>query len=210
MSTTEDIMDKWIDKRSFEEIVAATPDSGLYGDTLSLILRDEAHGWRFSYFKPDGHSSHDAQLCRMRQEKKTCDDAVKANTQIVATTEANIKAARLPPTDPDYKKASRAEITNWDRQHVQAQEDIMHDSKRSAELDELIHKWSWNRYLELGRESALWRLSCKYKIDRDLDFLKRGVSYACGKADKERYNLFGDGPAPQEAREPRGEDLSAW
>ncbi len=205
-------MDKWIDKRSFEEIVAATADSGLYRETLNLILRDEEHGWSYNYFKPDGHSFHDVQICRMRQEKKECDDAIKANEHIVLTTDKRIKAARLPTTHADYKKASRVEITNWDKQHVQALEDIMHDSKRSVELEDLIQKWSWNRYLELGRVSSLWHLRCKYKMDRDLDFLKRGVSYACGKAQKERYNLFDDGPAEQmdDDDELCGVDLSAW
>ena len=215
MTSTSDIMDKWIDKRPFEEIVMSTTALPAHANIVADILRDKKNDWNYNYFKPDGQSSHDAELYRMIAEKQERDANIKTNVSLVETLDKHIKCARLLPTDKDYKKAKPAEITNWDRQYVQAEEDVLTDTKRSAELEGLIQKWSWNRYLELGRERTLWRLRTKFKYDNDLDFLERGVTWASEYELKQRYKLdFGEKiNAAADAHEmwvSNREDNSAW
>ena len=189
MTSTDNFMDQWIDKRPFEEIVLSTTALPAHENIVADILRDKAHDWRYNYFKPDGHSMHDAEIWRMNHEKAACDANIKTNTTLVETLDKHIKCARLPPNDKDYKKAKPAEVANWDRQYVQAEEDILIDTKRSAELDSLIPKWSWNRDLELGRERTLYRLRNKFMRDNDLEFLRKGVTWANEYELKQRYKL---------------------
>lgn len=208
-------MDKWIDNRPFETIVMSTTALPAHENIVADILRDKAHDWRYNYFKPDGHSTHDAQLYRMTAEKAECEANIKTNKGLVDTLDKNIRCSRLPPNDKDYKKVKPDIIANWDRQYVQAEEDIMTDSKRSTELEGLIQKWSWNRYLELGRERSLYRLRNKFMRDNDIDFLRRGVTWASEYELKNRYKLdLGEElNAKAEAHEEwvsNREDNSAW
>jgi hypothetical protein len=189
MTSTDNFMDKWIDNRPFEVIVAATEALPAHENIVAEILRDKKSGWRYNYFKPDGHSTHDAQLNRMNTEKAACEANIKTNKGLIETLDKNIRCARLPPNDKDYKKAKPDMIANWDKQYVQAEEDIMVDTKRSIELEGLIHQWSWNRYLELGRERTLYRLRNKFMIDNDIEFLRKGVTWASEYELKRRYKL---------------------
>ena len=189
MTSTSNFMDQWIDKRPFEEIVAATTALPAHENVVADILRDKNNDWRYNYFKPDGHSSHDAEIYRMTAEKAACDANVKVNKGLIETLDNNIRCSRLAPTEKDYKKVKPDIVANWDRQYVQAEEDIMTDTKRSVELDGLIHKWSWNRYLELGRERSLYRLRNKFMRDNDIEFLRKGVTWASEYALKQRYKL---------------------
>jgi hypothetical protein len=125
----------------------------------------------------------------MTAEKKECDDAIGANERLMEECDKNMRRARLQKTDKDYKKATPVEISRWDKQYVQAMEDVMHDSRTSDYLGQQIELWSWNRYIELGRMNRLKGLRDKYKTDGDLEFLRKGVTWACASAKKQTHDL---------------------
>lgn len=191
------------------ELVLATTASDKYADVVNNILRDKESGWTADYYKSDGRSSLDPVIGRMQAEKKACDDAITENERLMCECDKNIQYARLPKTDPKYKKATPTEVSRWDKQYVQAQEDMMHGANESDYLGEQIEVWSWNRYIEMGRMNRLKGLRDKYKEDGDLEFLQKGVTWVCANADHQSYDLFikevelvGDGVT--------SESLSAW
>jgi len=194
---------------SIIELVLATTVLDKYDDVVQNVLQDERSGWIADYYKCDGRSSFDPVIGRMAAEKKACDDAITENERLMGEWDKNIRCARLPKTHKDYKKATPAEVSRWDKQYVQAQEDVMHDARSSDYLGEQIELWSWNRYIEVGRMNRLKGLRDKYKGDGDLEFLRKGVTWACTSAEANSYDLFnkevelaGDGVTR--------ESLSAW
>lgn len=172
------------------EIVLATTVLDKYADVVKNILRDEESGWTADYYKSDGRTSLDPEIGRMVADKKGCDEAITDNERLMTECDRNINHSRLPKTDPKYKKATPADVSRWDKQFVQAQEDIMHDANHSDYLGEQIELWSWNRYIEQGRMNRLKGLRDKYKDDGDLEFLRKGVSWACASAERQSYDLF--------------------
>lgn len=171
------------------ELVLATTAMDKYADVLKNILRDEESGWIADYYRSDGRTSFDPEIGRMVAEKKGRDEAITANEKLMEECDKNIRCARLLKTDKDYKKATPAEVSRWDKQYVQAQEDIMLDAKGSDYLGEQIELWSWNRYIEQGRMNRLKGLRDKYKGDGDLEFLRKGVTWACASAENQSYDL---------------------
>jgi hypothetical protein len=201
---------------TFEKAVLSTSALPSYNNVVQIILRDEKHDWKFDYFKPDGKSSCDVKIGRLKINKWETEANIKANAQLLVTLDKNIKAARLPPNHADYKKAKPAEISLWDKQYVQAEEDLMLDRKHIDALTELIEQWTWNQYLEIGRMNSLWRLRNKYKYDHDREFLEKGVTWACEYEKRHRHNvdLGPEGNASRDMHETwindRSADYSAW
>lgn len=190
---------------SIVERVLSTTPLDKYNHLVDNILYDKKSGWNADHYKNDGRSSLDPEIGRMTAEKRNCDAAITDNEKLMVECDKNIQRARLPKTDKNYKKASPGEISRWDKQYVQAQEDIMHDANRSDELREKIELWSWNRYIDVGRTNRLKWLRDKYMRDDDLEFLRKGVTWVCAYADCQSYNL-----TAAEAVEVSEVSLSAW
>ena len=182
-------MSSYVDNRSFEEIVLSTTANKEHEYVVFDIIRDVETGLRHCYYKPDKHNSHNAEIARMNAEKAKCEADIKSNMALLETLDNNIKCARLPPNNPNYRKSRQDEITNWDRQYVEAEEEIFTDSKRIEELEGLLIEWNWNAYLEDTLSNTLWRLTTKYRKDKDRDFLARGVTAIYNYVLKSRKNL---------------------
>lgn len=216
MENIENGENKMTNDCAFEKAVLATTALPSYSNVVQIVLRDEKYDWKFDYFKPDGKSSYDVRIGRLKISKWETEANIKSNEQLLVTLDKNIKAARLPPNHADYKKAKPADVSLWDKQYVQAEEDLMLDRKHLVDLNELIEQWTWNQYLEVGRMNSLWRLRTKYKYDHDLEFLEKGVTWAFEYEKKHKHfvDLGPEGNASRNAYEEwhnnRSDDISAW
>jgi hypothetical protein len=207
MTSYQEMLDSYTQKRSFEEIVQNVVPDEAYNYVVDTILHDKKQNWSLDCFKPDGKSIQDVKIARMSAEKAKCDSAVKANGLLLEVLAENIRCARLHPTDKNYKKAKPIEISNWDKAYVQAEEDIMLDSKESCLLTDLIADREWNRYLELFSGGYLWLARNKFRYDNDMDFLKRAVTWACNYQKKSYIHMDGQ---TEPDRSSLGISLSAW
>jgi hypothetical protein len=172
-------MDSYIEKRSFDELVNETVPESKYEDVVQDILRDKKYNWRLNYYKSDGKSSYDVSICRMNMEIDKLTANINTNERLMKTLEENISTSTQKKTKE-----------TCDRQFVLAEEEIRHDKARLDELRELKPKWEWNRYLELGLESTLRRVRNSFILNHDEDLLRKGVTWACAYAVKNRYQLY--------------------
>lgn len=186
--------DDYIDNRSFNELVAATTHDEKYDFIVENILRDKQNGWRLNYYKSEGTSSCDAEICRMNGEIISRTNNIANNEKLLTSIDTNIKEA-------GSKKVKKPQLEAWDKQYVLAEEDIAYDKARIQELKSLLLKWQWNRYLELSTENAIQRCRNRFMRDFDKESLKKGITMACSYNEKNRYKLIDDDYYPYDARD---------
>jgi len=212
------VVDKYSDNRSFKELVNDTIADSKYDSVVENILRDKESGWKLNYYKPDGKSSCDPELARMYSELKQYNINIDTNKKLISKLTSNIKLAILKNKqiaedrillstmkeekdvetkciDIDEPVLTELEfksdvLKTWKSQIAIAEEEIKIDISRTKELESKIPKWEWNRVLELSLDSNLQRVRNQFVIDNNEELLRKGVSWACNYAYKNRYELI--------------------
>ena len=149
---------------------------------MENILRDRDYNWTLNYYKSDERSSCDPEISRMTLEIKERSSNIELNEKLKITLDENINTAA-------GKKIKKTLLEAWDKQYVQADEDILLDTNRIEVLQNRLLKWQWNRHLELGLESSLQRVRNRFMIDCNEELMRKGVTWACSYAEKNRYML---------------------
>jgi hypothetical protein len=211
-------MDSYCDNRSFEDLVNASHVDDAYDSVVDNILRDRDNGWALNYYKPTKNSSYDAEIARMNLELNDLNANVAINEKTIQKIVDNIKYASQKNKIIAKDRVMRATIKDemgvetkwgqeaaeantshlefkgdlvekWKSQRNTAEDEIRIDMRRIKEIRALLPKWEWNRYLELSLESNLQRIRNQFVIDHDEEFLRKGVTWACNYAYKNRYTL---------------------
>lgn len=216
-------MDSYTDNRTFEELVNdSTPDIA-YDFVVDNILRDRDNGWTQNYYKPSRNSTCDAEIARMNLEINERNKNVAVNEKLIQRIDDNIRNASQKNKKIAVDRSLRATIKDemgietkwghdavephtshlefkgdlvdkWNNQRSTAEDEIHFDKLRIKEIQSLLPKWEWNRYLELSLESNIQRLRNQFVIDHDEEFLRKGVTWACKYADTNRYTLVDVAP----------------
>jgi len=187
--------------RSFEEQVASTIPNSKYDYVIENILRDKEYGWSLNYYKPDGKSSYDVGIARMTNEIKELTANIVTNEKLMKTLDQNI-------SNSSHKKIQKSQLETWDKQFVLAEEEIRNDTHRIQEIQNLLPKWEWNRYLELGRESSLQHVRNSFMIDNNMEQLAKGVTWACSYDSKHRCHI--DFGCDDTLQQKQSEEISAF
>jgi hypothetical protein len=198
------------DKRDINEIVMATKAEDKYNHIVNEFIRDRNSGWKLDYFKDDGKNSNDLIIFQMRDECNVINLRISANNALMKKLDSDIAKSRLSVQDPEYKKAKKGDVILWDKQHVQAQEDNYHDSKLLEQIKEQISQYEWNRYLEDKMRRTLRWLRGRFMMDKDKEFLAKGVTWAITYNLKMRHNIFEKYDDWDECTCNAEEDLTAW
>jgi hypothetical protein len=169
--------DLFIEKRSIEELIEETKVDEQYNYIVDDILRDMEYNWRLEYYKDDGQNSYNISVYTTQSICKELENEIKADEDIIKKLDIDITQARLPKTDPNHIKATKSDIVKWDKQYVQAQENIYNNTKLIAEKKELLEKYIWNQYLEDRLRRSLRWLRGRFMFERNYEFLKKGVTW---------------------------------
>jgi len=169
--------DLFIEKRSIEELIEETKVDLQYNYIVDDILRDMEYNWRLEYYKDDGQNSYNISVYTTQSICKELENEIKADEDIIKKLDIDITQARLPKTDPNHIKATKSDIVKWDKQYVQAQENIYNNTKLIAEKKELLEKYIWNQYLEDRLRRSLRWLRGRFMFERNYEFLKKGVTW---------------------------------
>ena len=211
-------MDSYTDNRTFDELVNDSKPDSSYDFVVDNILRDRDSGWTLNYYKPTKNSTCDAEIARMNLEINDRNTNIATNEKLIQKIDDNIKFASITNKIIAVDRARRATIKaevgvetkwgedyaepdvsrkefkgdlveKWKNQRITAEDEIHIDKLRIKEIQILLPKWEWNRYLELSLESNLQRLRNQYAIDYNEEFLRKGIAWACKYAYTNRYKL---------------------
>jgi hypothetical protein len=168
----------YIEKRSFEELVQGTAPMPQYEYVVKDILRDKAYDWRPNYYADYAKTSWDLAVCRAAIRIKELEAGLKANKELLASSQTKIQRSRLEPTDKNYLKISKKEHQAIDLAYATATDEI---GEQTQELEELLPKQDeqlWKQSIERRTGMTLRQLRNKFQIDGDEDFMRRGVTWA--------------------------------
>ena len=210
------MMKPYVDSRSFEDLVnASTPDDA-YDSIVDNIMRDRDSGWTLNYYKPTKNSTYDAEIARMNLEMNDLNTSVGINEKLIQKVDDNIKFASVvnkkiavdrfnratikaekgvetkwgedyAEPDVSHKEFKGDLVEKWKSQRNTAEDEIRIDRRRIKEIQALLPKLEWNRYLELSLESNIQRLRNQYVIDYNEEFLRKGITWACNYAAANRH-----------------------
>jgi hypothetical protein len=208
INTMSQPIEPYLDNRTFEELVNSSIPDDSYNFVVDNILHDRDNGWTLNYYKSEGKSSYDAEISRMNLEIIDRTTSIVTNEKLLQKINDNIKnaseknrqiAVERAHTATKEEKAVKPVISHlefkndlvetWKNQRELAEDEMMIDRRRITEIKSLLPKWEWNRYLELSLESNLQRIRNQFVIDHDEEFLRKGVTWACNYAYKNRYTL---------------------
>jgi hypothetical protein len=171
-------MSDYIEKRSFEELVLGTESDKRYEHVVDDILRDKAYGWSLNYYSDSAKTSWDVAVGRTALRIVKLEEGVAYNKTLLAASEDKIKRSRLEPNDANYLKISKVALQAVDQAYATATDEIGEMTKELEELRPLQEEQIWKQYVEKRTGATLRQLRNKFQIDGDVDFMRRGVTWA--------------------------------
>lgn len=170
-------MDSYIDNRSLDEIVATTEPNEKYDFIVDDICRDKEHDWQLNYYD-DFNTSVDAQISRLNVEISECRTDIESNTKLLEKIDTDVKTARANPLTKHLQKQAKISLSLY-----AGATDAIAEDRRTLEKNAiaLVHL-TWLQFVESSQIKSLRFFRNKYKKDSDLDYMKRGVSWACSYA----------------------------
>lgn len=137
-------------------------------NVINNIIRDvNNYNGTLRYYDPDGKSSYDIIIAK--------NNNVKINEKIMKKKYEIIFKELDHNINNSSETTDRKQLSKWKDEYSQAYEYISYCSEKIEKLNEIIHKLSWNRYLEIYRNNKLWNLRCNYILNGDMNLLQQGV-----------------------------------
>lgn len=174
------------EKDTFYKVVSATEPDERDEYIVQDILRDRDYGWKLNYYSPTEKPSWTIPVIRGRLKI----DQVKANIvkhqTILAKIDEDTDCSRLEPTNEKYKKLTHKEKDEMNRLYALAVDTINEDNNNLEELINELRKNEINECVEITRTQFLRRIRNDFRSNRDIDYLKRAVTWVVEYTEKLR------------------------
>ena len=176
-------MDSYIDNRSMDELVSSTEPNEKYDFIVEDIFRDKDYGWQLNYYN-DFNTSYDSQIARLNAETKECKADIESNTKLLEKIDADVKNARANPSTKHLQNQAKISLSLY----AGAVDAIAEDNRTLEKNAFTLENLTWLQYVESSQTKSLRYFRNKFKKDDDLDYMKRGVTWACSYASVLRQN----------------------
>jgi hypothetical protein len=139
---------------------------------INMIKRDvDKYNCTLEYYKPDDKSSYDIIIAKKNMIKLEYEKIIRKNELILNETENNLNSAN------STNKVSNAQISKWKDLYSDTYEIITFNKEKLDEINNIIEKLSWNRYLEIFRNNHIWKVRNDYINKRDPNVLNKGINW---------------------------------
>ena len=156
-----------------------------YNFLVEEVLQDTGSK---DYYK-NGPSSFDPVIGRLQGDIHYYTIASRENRSLMDALITNIGNAMKDPKDPGYKKASKEDLRRWNMECSKLQLEFVTYKGRLEQIQPKLDDCLFNRYIEDSRRNTMKMLSDKFFMDRDKDYLAKGVTWAMEYAEKHRINI---------------------
>jgi len=187
-------LDMYIDKRPIDEIINASKIYPQYEFIVNDILRDRDYGWTLDYYKGDNTTSYDVIIGRTKME-------INDYNKYIVENKLSIDKAR--DLIDKNKKLKKNEIDDLNKKIENAIDSINDFNNLIKKNESLLEEYKWLQFVELHKERHLRMIRNKFKMNRNLEYLRKGVSWICSYTDKLRG-------IPVDESYVLKEDNSAW
>jgi len=191
-------MDMYIDKRPIDEIINSTDIIPQYEFIVNDIIRDRDYGWTLDYFKGDGTTTYDTIIYKTKKEISECMKEIVENKLLIDKSRDSIEK---------NKKLKQIDIDNLNKKIEIAIDNINELNNMIKKEEKILKDYEWLQFVEISQERSLRMIRNKFQMNGNLEYVRRGVSWACSYAEKLRGNTIAGLPKPPYIQKV---DNSAW
>jgi hypothetical protein len=160
-----------------------------YAYILEEVLEDKKHFGAYDHYKNDGKSSYDPVIGRLQRDIKFYTVSSRENREKMDSLINSVTKAMKDPKDKDYKKATKAQIEQWESDCSRLQQSFVTYKGLLEVLEPQLEDCLFNRYIEDSRRSTMKMLRDKFFMDGDEHYLAKGITWAMEYAEKNRIKL---------------------
>lgn len=168
---------------TFEEQVNATDAEPRYEYIVDDIMRDKARDWSLKYFD-DKANSWDPAVARTKAAIWHCENNISTNQAVLENQALVLKNSRLPQDHKDYKPINKHAVKAMDQAYVVATDEINYHINALKSLRPYLEDALWSHYIESKTTRTMRYLRNKFMNDSDINFLRRGTTWAMTYAKK--------------------------
>ena len=174
------------EKDIFHKVVSTTEADERDEYIVKDILRDKDYGWKLNYYSPNDKPSWTISVIRSRKKIEHLKANIIKHQTILAKIDEDTDCSRLDPTDDKYKKLTRKEKEEMNRLYAIAIDSINEDNNNLEELINIHRINEINECVEITRTQFLRKIRNEFRTNRELDYLKRAVTWAINYTEKLR------------------------
>lgn len=171
-----------------DSAICQTQPNKKYAFMVEEVLEDKRQFGAYDHYK-NGPTSYDPVVGRLQRDIQFYTLNCKENRNKIDCLITNISKAMKDPKDPEYKKASKAQIEQWESDCSKLQQAFVNYRAQLELLQPQLDDCLFNRYIEESRRSTMKMLRDKFFMDGDQDYLAKGITWAMEYAEKHRIQL---------------------
>ena len=191
-----------IDKRSIDEVINSTIPLKKYEYIVQDFLRDKKYDWKLNYYdnNNNNHTTYDVIIARTNVENENYMKSIKENKLLIDRTRDTIEK-----NNKVVKKNGIQELNKKLEGVIEEAIDEINELNILIKNNiKLIKNYEWFQYIELNQDRNLRIIRNKFKMDDNLEYLRRGVTWICSYSNKLR------GFSDEDEKEKEDESLTAW
>lgn len=187
---------------TFKELISTVTPDPRDAFIVKDILRDYAYEGKLNYYADYKKTAWSLEVVRTKISIADIEKTLKQYENDLNQVDIRTELSRLPHTDAKYKPLSIKEKKDLEHTYAQAIDGTNELTPILSGLNEHLNKVEVQEFAEMKTGETLRHVRDDYFINKDLDALKRGVSWAIDMGYKLR----------NQTRNPYVEqlDLTAW
>lgn len=171
-----------------DSAICQTLPNKKYTFLVEEILEDKKSRGAYDHYKT-GTTSYDPVIGRLQRDIQFYTLSSKENRNTMDLLITNISKAMKDPKDPEYKKASKEDLTRWESECSRLQQAFVTYKGMLELLEPKLDDCLFNRYIEESKRSTMKMLRDKFFMDGDEDYLAKGITWAMEYSEKHRIKL---------------------
>jgi hypothetical protein len=175
-----------------------------YTFLLNDLIRDRNSRGRHNYYAHHESTMYDVAIARQRALIDSLKAEVAAGEKLIEKFSKEIENSRLEPTEKDYKKLSKVEVTTRQSAIAAALDDTYANTNTIEALQKGLDTNIWDQYVERTYNRLMRAIRNRFYIKGDTDWAHRAITWANIYAAK----LRGETPLPDLPED--YQDMTGW
>ena len=173
-------------KMSFKSLISRVIPDPRDAFIVKDIMRDYAYGGKLNYYADYKKTAWSLEVVRTKISIAEIEKTLQQYEIDIRNVDERIDRSRLPPTDDKYKLLSKKEKKDLEQTYAQAIDGINELTPSLAELIKDLNDLEIEEFAEMQTGETLRRIRDDYLINKDLDSLRCGVTWAIDQSYKLR------------------------